>query len=173
MNAELGVHRAGDMAAVIGQGVELVRHTLVQATAKDYVRHSQEKLIVEPLLRRLVRVYGNPDAVEYRLVALLKGWREKSLAEQGYGPGNMLHLLRLLRGNLRGLNLAGLALLEVYWQGMEAQDTSLAESYVRDNVFTEAFGIVHAVASTQSGSLWAASSANGALRVWRNGGRRL
>ncbi|MFN8467818.1 MAG: NB-ARC domain-containing protein [Caldilineaceae bacterium] len=160
---------AGEIAQ--GEFAVLVRHTLVRATAKDYVRHSQERLIAGSLLRRLAGVYGSPDAVEQRLVSLLDAQREKSLAEQGYGPGNLLHLLRLQRGSLRGLNLAGLALLEVFWQGVEAQDTSLAESYVRDNVFTEAFGIVHAVASTYSGSLWAASSANGALRVWRAEGR--
>ena len=40
---------------VDGQPRLLHSHALVQATAKDYVRHSQERLIARPLLERLVR----------------------------------------------------------------------------------------------------------------------
>lgn len=149
----------------------LLHYALMQATAKDYVRRSQERLIATPLLQRLGGSYGRADSVDRQLLPLLDIWRAQPLTEQGYGPGNVLHLLRLLRGNLRGLNLARLALLEVYWQGMEAQDSSLAEALVRNNVFTEAFGIVHAIASTPSGSYWAASSVNGAVQIWRDEGR--
>ncbi len=158
---------------VQGEFTVLPRHMLVQATAKNYVRHSQERLIAMPLLRRLLGIYGSPDAVDRRLLTILDQWRAQSLVDQGYGPGNILHLLRLLRGNLRGLNLAHLALIEVYWQGVEAQDSSLVDSFARNNVFTEAFGIVHAVASTPSGAFWAASSANGTVRVWRDAGRTM
>jgi WD40 repeat protein len=149
----------------------LLRHALVQATAKDYIRRSQERLLATPLLRRLTDIKGSPGAVDRQLLALLDAWREQPPAEQGYGPGNILHLLRLLRGNLQRLNLARLALFEVLWQGVEAQDSSLAHAFVRNNVFTEAFGIVHAVASTPSGFYWAASSVNGAVQVWREEGR--
>lgn len=164
------IERATD-ELVQGQFATLQRHILVQATAKDYVRQSQERLIATPVLQRLTNIYGRADAVERQLLTRLDAWREQSLPEQGYGPGNLLHLLRLLRGNLRGLNLARLALNQVYWQGVEAQDSSLAQASVHDNVFTEAFGIVHAVASTPSGSYWAASSVNGAVQVWRAEGR--
>jgi len=153
---------------------DTLRHyALMQATAKDYVRHSQARLIATPLLQQLGSVYGHADAVEQQLLPLLDVWRTQPLPAQGYGPGNILHLLRLLRGHLRGLNLARLALLDVYWQGVEAQDSNLAHAFVRNNVFTEAFGIVHAVASTPSGSYWAASSVNGAVQIWRAEGRTI
>ena len=49
-------------------------HALLQATAKDYVRHSQEQLIARPLLERLVGAYGNADALERQLLMLLASW---------------------------------------------------------------------------------------------------
>src|SRR5260370_405201 len=47
-------------------------------------------------------------------LALLEGWRNRPEAEQSYGPGNVVNLLRLQRGDLRGLNLAHLALPQAY-----------------------------------------------------------
>lgn len=47
-------------------------HTLVQATAKDFVRHSQEQMIATPLLERLADAYGNADLrLERQLLVLL------------------------------------------------------------------------------------------------------
>jgi hypothetical protein len=60
------------------------------------------------------------------LLALLEGWRDRPHAEQGYGPGNVVNLLRLLRGDLSGLDLGRLALRQAYLAGVEAQNTSLA-----------------------------------------------
>src|SRR5262249_5204366 len=122
-------------------------------------------------LKQLLLRESRAEILAHRLLALLEGWRVRSQAEQGYGPANVVHLLRWLRGDLRGVNLARLTLRGVYWQGVEGQDSSLAYASVRDNVFTEAFSIVHAVTSTPSGSYWAASSVNGAVQLWRDRGR--
>jgi len=149
----------------------LCQYAIMQASAKDYVRRSQERLIVAPLLAQLVSAYGGTAAVDQQLLALLDRLRTQELTAQGYGPGNVVHLVRLLRGHLRGLALARLTLLEVYWQGVEAQDSKLTDAVVHNNVFTEAFGIVHTVASTPSASYWAASSVNGAVQLWREEGR--
>lgn len=152
-------------------GLEILRrHALVQATAKEYVRRSQERLIATPVLVRLAES-GGVESVDQQIGTLLARQREIAPAEQGYAPGNLVNLLRLLRGDLRNVNLARLALHDVYWQGVEAQGAILTQASIRDNVFTEAFGIVHTVASTPSGSLWAASSINGAVQVWRDEGR--
>ena len=44
------------------------------------------------------------------MLALLEGWRDRPALEQGYGPGNVVNLLRLLRGDLRGLDLSRLTI---------------------------------------------------------------
>ncbi len=148
-------------------------HAVVQATAKDYVRQRQEQLVAAQLLERLVALCRGAEAAALRLMALLDFWRDQPQQTHGYGPGNVVNLLRLLRGDLRGLDFARLALRDVYLQGVEMQDARLAGATLQDSVLSEAFGIVHTVASTPSGSYWAASSINGAVRVWRNGGHTI
>lgn len=149
----------------------LQSHALIQTSSKDYVRHRQERLLAGQLLERLLVACRSAQALEQRLVALLDYWREQPQPAQGYGPGNVANLLRLLRGDLRALNLSRLALRQVYWQGVEAQDSNLAHAWLRDNLFTEAFGIVHTVAASPGGTYWAASSINGAVHLWRDEGR--
>src|SRR5262249_2532264 len=53
---------------VNGQPWLLHRHAFVQATAKEYVRHSQEQLIATPLLERLLGVYGDAEGLERQLL---------------------------------------------------------------------------------------------------------
>jgi hypothetical protein len=108
-----------------GEPAQLAEQPLIKAQAREYVRQSQERLIGEPILQRLKLEYG-AQGVEPLLLALLDGWRHVTRAEQGFGPGNIVNLLRLLRGDLRGLDLGGLTLRQAYLAGVAAQDLSLA-----------------------------------------------
>jgi WD40 repeat protein/transcriptional regulator with XRE-family HTH domain len=152
-----------------GQPTVLSSHALVQATAKEYLRRSQERLIATPLLEGLLRVCGDAAAVERRLLDLIAGWRAQPLAAQGYGPGNVVNLLRLLRGDLRGLDLNRLLLRQAYLQGVEAQDTSLAGAMLRDVVWTETFDAIQSIAASADGAYWATASRSGEVRVWEAG----
>ncbi|KPV49124.1 hypothetical protein SE17_34385, partial [Kouleothrix aurantiaca] len=128
----------------------LSSHAIVLATAKEYVRRSQEQLIAVPLLDRL----GKRDAVERQLLNLLAFWRNQPHATQGYGPGNVVNLLRLLRGHLRNLDLAHLRIQQAVLHGADVQDTSLAGAVLWDTLFTETFDAITAVAISSSGEYW-------------------
>src|SRR5262249_28631367 len=158
---------------VDGQPQLLQRHVLVQATAKHYVRRSQEQLIATPLLERLAVAPGSADAVERQLLTVLSSWRDQPPSEVGYGPGNVVNLLRLLRGHLRGLDLARLAVGQAYLQGVDLQDTSLAGAVIHDNLFSETFDDILAVTISGAGAYWAAASRRGEIRVWEAGGLTL
>src|SRR2546428_10630518 len=51
---------------------------------------------------------------------------------RGYGPANLVALLRLLRGELRGLDLSHVTLRGVYLQGVELQDARLSGALLRE-----------------------------------------
>lgn len=80
------------------QPAVLLGQALVKATATEYVRRSQEQLIAAPVLERLNALYGSESEVEGRLRQLLESLRERPRGEQRFAPGNLLILLRLLRG---------------------------------------------------------------------------
>src|SRR5207248_981329 len=117
----------------------LLQHGLSQAQAKEYVRETQERLLLAPLQDRLQRVYQVRAEVEKQLCVLLDQVRPWASSAQGYGPANLVALLRLLRGDLHGLDLSQLSLRRVYLQGVQMQDATLSRALMRECVFTEAF----------------------------------
>jgi WD40 repeat protein len=148
------------------QPVVLLEQPLIKAHAKDYVRQAQERLIGAPILARLTAQHTR-QGTESRLLALLDAWRGRTNAEQAYGPGNAINLLRLLRGNLRSLDLSNLAIRQAYLADVDAHDTSLADSQVAETALAEAFGFPGSVALSGDGALLAAGTATGQVWMWR------
>jgi len=151
----------------------LIQYGLSQAQAKDYVRQTQERLLVAPLLTRLESASRGPIDVEDRLRFLLDQVRTWNQDAQGYGPANLVTLWRVLRGNLRGLDLSQLALRGVYLQGVEMQEANLSGALLRECVLTVTFDAIWAVAISRNGHCWAAGSKRGEVRVWRDAGQTL
>jgi WD40 repeat protein/transcriptional regulator with XRE-family HTH domain len=151
----------------------LIEHGLELANAKDYVRQTQQRLLVAPLLAQVQSVYLERAAVEEHLLALLSQLRTRANYAQGYGPANLLALLRELRGHLRGLDLSQLAIRGAYLQGVEMQDTKLSGASLRETVWTSALDAIWPVATSKSGQYWAVGSRWGEVRVWREGGKLL
>ena len=147
--------------------------TLAQAQAKDYVRKSQVRLLVHPLLERLRAELGANAQVEAHLLGLLALFQREDAATQGYGPANVITLLTALRGHLRGLDLSRLSIRGAYLQGVELQDATLTFAMMRECVFTETFDATIAVVTSLTGQYWAAGSRRGEVRVWREGGQIL
>src|SRR6266851_10232421 len=164
------VEEVGDEIAR-GQPVRLVDQPLIKAQAKDYVRNTQERLIGEPILQHLDIKSGH-GTTEQRLRALLDGWRYRPEAEQGYGPGNVVNLLRLARGDLRSVDLTHLALRQAYLAEVEAQDASLAGAHLSQAVLAESFNYPISVALSSDGTSLVAGTAAGEVWLWRVADRR-
>ena len=156
-----------------GELSRLLRQPLVKALAKEYVRRSQERLIAAPIVEQLVATRGSAWAAELRLVGLLDGQRGREMDDQGYGPGNIVNLLRLLRGHLKGVDLSGLSIRQAYVQDVEAQGASLAESHLADTVLGEAFGYPTSLALSADGAYLVAGTESGEVCWWRVADRAL
>ncbi len=149
----------------------LHRYALEQAQAKDYVRQTQVRLLVRPLVERLRAELGSDPSVEEQCLSLLRHSRTKDGNSQGYGPANVISLLKALRGDLRGLDLSRLALRSLYLQGVEMQDTSLEGAHLEQVVFSQAFGAIFSAALSPDGQYWAAGSMSGEVCIWREEGQ--
>ena len=163
----------GDKELRQGTLVTLIDHGLELAQAPEYVRQTQQRLILRPILASLYSVYHQQSRIEDCLSALLaqlKTWEED---EQGYAPANLVVLLRLLRGNLRGVDLSQLAVRNLSLQGVEMQDSTFSNALMHDIVFTHTFSAVVAVDVSKSGDYWAASTIHGDVMVWTGTGLTL
>ena len=156
-----------------GPPLRLLDQPLLKATASDYVRRTQERLIMAPLVERIVASCGSRRQAEQRLLALLEQLRERPPAEQGYGPGNLVNLLGLLRGELRQVDLSRLVIRQAFLQEIDAQDASLASAELAQSVLAEAFTAPTCVALSADGGFLAAGTAAGEVCMWRTADRRL
>ncbi|GCE10092.1 hypothetical protein KDAU_74210 [Dictyobacter aurantiacus] len=144
----------------------LLEYGLCRAQAKEYVRAIQERLFVVPLLSRLQSTYLRQADLEERLYSLLDDLRKWDQQAQGYGPANLVVLLRVLRGDLRGLDLSDLFLRGVFLQGIDMRGSTLAHSTLLDSVFTQRLDNILTVVVSSDGVYWATANDHGEICVW-------
>src|SRR5258708_9843965 len=158
---------------VRGEPQHLRQVALAQAQAKHYVREIQVRLLVFPLLARLRSELGANAQVEAHLLPLLSQFRMEDAITQGFGPANVITLLKALRGHLRGLDLSRLAIRGAYLPRVELHDANLAGAQLEECVLDESFDALWSLAASSHGQYWAAGSRRGAVRVWKERGRLL
>jgi WD40 repeat protein len=156
----------------------LIQYGLEIARCKEYVRQTQERLLVCPLLAELQSAYpGRANApttlLEEQLLHILDQLRKEEDTVHGYGPANLIALLRLQRRHLNGLDLSQLSIRGAYLQGIEMQGASLAGGLIHDTVWTSAVSTTRTVAISFDGTLWASGGIQGKVSVWDERGQTL
>jgi WD40 repeat protein len=142
------------------------RHALLKAQAKDYIRESQRRLILRPLVQQLLTLFGK-EALEQQFQNLLARLREQHDQHSSYVAGNMLNLLIQLGCNLRGYDFSHLVVWQVYLQGVDLPEVNFAHADLAKSVFTDTFGSILCVAFSPQGDLLAAgTSTGGEIRFW-------
>ena len=136
-----------------GQVDLLIQHGLELAQSKEDLRQAQERLLLQPILARLRRRSQRRSEVDALLLKRLEQVRQRNEYAQGYGPANLVALLRLHCGHLRGLDLSQLVFREAYLQGVEMQDANLRGATLPDTLLTEAMHAIWSVAISRTGNV--------------------
>jgi WD40 repeat protein/transcriptional regulator with XRE-family HTH domain len=148
--------------------IDLFRcHALMKATAKDYVRDIQIRLIVQPVIDGLLGVFRSKKNLENQLTQILANLREKSPLEQSYTAGNVLNLLCHLTTDLSGYNFSDLNIWQVDLRCMKLHDVNFQNANFDRSVFAETFGGVTSVAFSRDGKLLALGDTNGEIRLYQ------
>jgi WD40 repeat protein/transcriptional regulator with XRE-family HTH domain len=140
-------------------------HALIGAGAREYVRLSQQRVLLQPIGERLVGRYGAAGAVA-RCIHMLETAR-CSPPRLGFLAGNLLNLLLHLGADLRGLDLSGMCVWQAYLRGADLPGVNFSGADLQGSVFTDYVGAVTAVALSPDGQLLAAGVDSGAIYLWR------
>jgi WD40 repeat protein len=141
-------------------------HALMKAQAKEYVRESQVRLIITPILERLLLSRGK-EGIEKKLSSMLSALREIYFQLQGYAAGNILNLLVQLQADLHSCDFSHLAIWQAYLRGTALRDANFAQADLRNCIFTDTFGNIPSVAFSPDGKLLAAGTARGEIWIWQ------
>jgi WD40 repeat protein len=141
-------------------------HALIQAQAQDYVRESQVRMILVPLVERLMGKLRSKLEIKPQLDRVLVKLRTEFSGTDGYAGGNLINLLRHLHIDSTGYDFSELCIRQAYLLGMNLHDTNFANTDWANSVFTETFGSIHSVAFSSDGRWLASGDFNGDIRLW-------
>jgi WD40 repeat protein len=152
---------------IVTQKINLFRsHALMKATAKDYVRNAQVRLILKPILNKLVSIYRNKKSLENELFQIITKLQEEFPLQPEYTAGNILNLLCQLQTNLRGCNFSYLSVWQADLRNVNLPDVNFAHANLAKSVFAATLGGVISVAFSPNGIL-AMGDSNGDIHLYQ------
>ncbi len=130
-------------------------HALMKATAKDYIKETQIRLILQPLINELLAIFRSKKGVEKQLTQILARLREESPQEPGYSGGNILNLFSQLQTDLSGYDFSDFAVWQADLRSVSLHNVNFAHADLANCVFAETFGGIHSVAFSPDGQFLA------------------
>ena len=150
----------------------LLSYSIIKAQAKDYVRRSQIRVILEPTLARLSTHFSSNKYIEQKLSLLLLKIKKEFSTSLNYGGGNIINILCQLKVDLTGYDFSGLAICQADLSNVNLYRVNFAYANLNKSVFTEIFGGVSAVAFSPDGQLLATGDMNGEINLWQVADRK-
>ncbi|HEY4035509.1 MAG TPA: TIR domain-containing protein [Ktedonobacteraceae bacterium] len=143
------------------------RYALIKAQAKEYVRESQIRLILTPVVQRLLTSSGTGSIELHcqRILALLHK-EQASLYSLGYAAGNVFNLLLTQECDPRGYDFAHLTIRQAHLRDKQLPEIDFAHAHFLQCVFTDIFGSACTIAFSPDGELLALGTVNGEVKLW-------
>ncbi|KAM3092462.1 NB-ARC domain-containing protein [Phormidesmis sp. 146-12] len=156
-------------AEIIGSNIardaRLRTHALMKAQSIDFIRETQIRLIVQPLLEDLLAQLGGQPHVEQRFRELLA--EHRSTKQIGYLAGNLLNLLVSLKTDLQHWDFSNLALWQADLRRVNLAGADFQHSDLAKSAFAETLSGVLAIALSPDGTLLATGDVDNVIHIWR------
>jgi WD40 repeat protein len=150
------------------QNINLFKsHALIKATAKDYIRENQVRLILKPVIDGLLAALKSKKNIENQLTKILTNLQKTSPQEPSYTGGNIFNLLRYLETNLNGYDFSYLSIWQADLRNINLHNANFAHADLAKSVFIETLGGIHAVTFTPDGKLLATGDSYGDVRIYQ------
>ena len=145
----------------------LNNYALIKAKTKDYVRESQIRLILQPIIEKLTSELETYTSIQNQLITIISKIKEDLSSRNGYAAGNILNLLINLKINLTGYDFSDLTIRQAYLQGIDLHDVNFSSCNFIHTVFTKVFGAVTCVNFSRDGQILATANTNFSIKLWQ------
>lgn len=142
----------------------LNQYPLIKSLAKDYIRESQTRVILQPIVQTLLSRYRLSGELSGKFQVLLHSLRRQSYSS-GYGGGNLINLGQALDLDLADYDFSKLTIWQAYLQDANLQNVNFSESDLSRSVFAKTLGNSLTVALGVNHIL-ATGDAEGKIILW-------
>ena len=152
---------------IVAEGKEfLSRYALIKTASKDYIRNSQVRFILTPIVNWLLSILDKATSIK-KLKNILITFRHIDSKETGYAVGNVINILAQLQADFVGFDFSNLTIRQANLRGLDLVDVNFANAHFEESIFTDTFGSILCVAFNPAGNLLAAGVADGEVRLWQ------
>ncbi|MEG3844389.1 WD40 repeat domain-containing protein, partial [Microcoleus sp. herbarium14] len=145
----------------------LQTHALIKAQDKDYIRDSQIRVILTPLIDRLLSQLGSQKDIVYQLNQILYRLQTECPNQTGYAGGNTINLLRHLQVDLRDRDFSYLSIWQADFQDVNLHRVNFTHSDLSKSRFTQPLGSILRVAFSPDSQLLATGDSNNLVSLWQ------
>jgi WD40 repeat protein len=142
-------------------------HALMKAQAKDYIRDTQNHLILNFVLTRLLTIIRSKEKIENQLNQILLTLQHHSQFKSGYAGGNLLNLLCQFESDLSHYDFSNLTVWQAYLKKVNLHHVNFHNTDLAKSVFAETFGSILSVAFSPDGKILATAGDGGEIRLWQ------
>lgn len=152
---------------ITSQELDLFKsHALIKATAKDYVRQTQVRLILVAIAHRLIDQLGNQKSLKFYLNQILAQLQQKPPLPANYAAGNLLNLLCHLQADLTGYDFSHLTIWQADLQNVSLPEVNFTGADLSRSVFAELFSGIITLAFSPDGTLLAIGDSRCEAQIW-------
>ncbi|MEM9272164.1 MAG: NB-ARC domain-containing protein [Cyanobacteria bacterium P01_F01_bin.143] len=142
-------------------------HALIKATAKDYLRENQIRLILQPVIDELLIIFRSKKSLEACLKQIIVTIQETYPLEKWYTAGNIINLFCNLNIDLNGYDFSNLCIWQADLRKTRLHQVNFQNSDLSNSVFAENFGGIWSVAFSPDGNLLATGDTKGEILLRR------
>ncbi|MBD3886801.1 NACHT domain-containing protein [Phormidium tenue FACHB-886] len=143
-----------------------LHYALIKTTVKDYIRATQVRLIVQPIVQAICNSFSSTTALKQQVLQILEELRRLK-PQSGYGAGNLINFCAHVQLDLTGFDFSHLTIRHAYLQKTMLHQVRFTAANFIHSSFTQTFGSVLSITFSADGSQLASGDTAGSVYLWR------